>query len=370
MNRRVAVIMLLTVVVMVIVGAPNTMALDGDQWDTTNAFGTAISSFMQVSVVETESTVDRMMWQAAFEHADNDSERRKLLKQRAEALSEELSAIQEKRKRIGGNSVAAQVRAAAINAEITELRISINNASTTANESDIDTQQFAKLRTEVCSVDISTNSSIVNVSALNATGLNCPPQQKPNGNTSTVTATETPNGTTVTNTSDGPANTTANGTQVPPIETPNGTNAIETTPGLTQNTTTDEGPPATPPTGTEPPVGPPTETTTDNETLVSPTESPVETTETVTENTTTTSTDTTTTTTTTTTDTITTTPTATTTTTTTTSTVTPPEGTETTVTGENESGGVFSWLHRLVTTVRSSLSSVISESVTVFSLHR
>lgn len=177
MDRHLAVIVLVIVVVASTgMTLSTTTSSNAQPKDDDSSMGNAVSSFMQVSVAEADSTVNREMWEASFENADSESEKAALLKQRSNQLSQELSSIQKQQQQLNGSTEhIAHARTTALNAQVIELRESIGNVSQTANESNVSDPKLSTLRTKACTVNVSNDSSIVDPTRDGA-GL-CPPNR-------------------------------------------------------------------------------------------------------------------------------------------------------------------------------------------------
>ncbi|UPM42796.1 hypothetical protein [Halocatena salina] len=212
MDRHLTLV-LLTAVMLAVGVMPGTATNGSAQMEDDDPMGHSVSSFMQVSAVEADSTVDREMWEASFESAENESEKAALIEQRSEQLSEDLSAVHAQQEQLE-NGTLSRAYSDALNAHVTELRQSVRNTSQTANESNMSSSTLSALRKEACNVTVSNHSEIVVAS--NGTDLQCPshtPGNIPDNNT-TVTPPDTDNGSnnTTTDTPPAPGNNT---TEVP-----------------------------------------------------------------------------------------------------------------------------------------------------------
>ncbi len=186
MDRHLTTVLLL--VLLLAVGVmPGTVTTSSAQMEDDDSMGHSVSSFMQVSAVEADSTVEREMWQESFENADNESERTELIEQRSEQLSRDLSTVRDQRQQLE-NGDASPVYTSALDAHVTELRQSVQNANQTANESNVSSNTLSELRDEACNVSVSNDSETVIVS--NGTELRCPPQSP--GNNTANNSTDTP----------------------------------------------------------------------------------------------------------------------------------------------------------------------------------
>ncbi|RRJ33725.1 hypothetical protein [Halocatena pleomorpha] len=242
MDRHLTLV-LLTAVMLAVGVMPGTATNGSAQMEDGDPMGHSVSSFMQVSAVEADSTVDREMWRASFENAENESVKAELIEQRSEQLSRDLSAVHAQQEQIK-NGTLSQAYTDALTAHVTELRQSVQNTSQTANKSNVSSESLSGLREEACSVPVSNGSEIVVVS--NSTELRCPPQSPggtpANDTTETPPATDNGSANNTTETPQGPGNNTTETPQTPgnnTTETPQtpGDNTTETprTPG--DNTT-------------------------------------------------------------------------------------------------------------------------------------
>ncbi|WP_254535434.1 hypothetical protein [Halomarina litorea] len=75
--------------------APDTLPGDAQEAGTNNStLGESVTSFMQVSTVETASALDRGMWRAAYRRATSEKTKARLLAQRLETLDGRLDALE------------------------------------------------------------------------------------------------------------------------------------------------------------------------------------------------------------------------------------------------------------------------------------
>ncbi|WP_330631819.1 hypothetical protein [Halocatena halophila] len=221
--------------------------------------GETVTSFMQTSAVSTESTVQREMWEAEFESAKNESEKRRLIEERSEQLSDELSSIKRQQSELEQTS-SPQAYTDAYTTHVVELRRSVGNISETANESNVNSTQLATLRKEACSVPLLDRSEALSETDL--AGIDCPDRENESEDAQNDSASQpTENQTTdETNSTETPSNTTT--------ETPTENETATPDTNETTNTTPTETPP------TETPTNPPEETETETPTESATNESP------------------------------------------------------------------------------------------------
>ncbi|MFC7153963.1 hypothetical protein ACFQPA_00650 [Halomarina halobia] len=148
---------LLVTVAAALSGAGATAGSATQPEETNRSLGTTISSFMQVSAVETQHEVDREMWEAAFENAKSEAERKRLLEQRERALERRIDALNESRSEAGVRAtVGAQIRKAVIEAQIDALRTDIEDAVDASNRTATDAPGLVKLQQRTVTLDRAT----------------------------------------------------------------------------------------------------------------------------------------------------------------------------------------------------------------------
>ncbi len=127
------------------------------QGSNNSTLGESISSFMQVSTVETEGALDRGMWTAAYRRASSETTRARLVAQRLEALEARLDALEARLSEDAvANASAARpssvVRAVVLAAETRSLRATVEaTASVVGNDTDV--TGLSTLRERVSSLD-------------------------------------------------------------------------------------------------------------------------------------------------------------------------------------------------------------------------
>ncbi len=195
-----------------------------------------VASFMQTSAVSTESTVQREMWEAEFESATNESEKRRLIKERSEQLSAELSSIKRQQSELEQTS-SPQAYTDAYTTHVVELRRSVGNISITANESNVNSTQLATLRKEACSVPLMDRSASLSETEL--AGIDCPDRENDSTDTENDSVTDpAENQTTDGTDSETPSNTTTETPTENETTTPDSNETANSTPTETPSNET------------------------------------------------------------------------------------------------------------------------------------
>lgn len=137
-------------VTLALVGVGSVAALQDDPGNETNgnaSVGASVSAFMQASAAQTEGEVDRGMWEAAFERA-NESERARLVHEREAELSARADRLERQRDELPGQAsdVAAVARAAAFEAESRSLSVSVDSTSEAARRANVDAPGLDELK--------------------------------------------------------------------------------------------------------------------------------------------------------------------------------------------------------------------------------
>jgi hypothetical protein len=120
-----------------------------------SSLGTSISSFVQVSAVETRGELDRGMWRAAYRGAASERARAELLATRIETLVERLDALEARLDRAENASTSGPpslVRDVLLAARTASLRRTIDATARVADVDSSEVSGFATLRERVRSL--------------------------------------------------------------------------------------------------------------------------------------------------------------------------------------------------------------------------
>jgi len=122
-----------------------------DSGDDASATNGSISTFMQSSAADTESTVDSEMFEARYDAADNES-RNEIVLDRTADLEEQLETLEEKRETLEkGDEIhhrgEYQAKMTQLTVEIRALERSIDGTEKRALEAGVDEERLEELRT-------------------------------------------------------------------------------------------------------------------------------------------------------------------------------------------------------------------------------
>jgi hypothetical protein len=135
-------------------GAVQANGTDNATTDTAS-LGTRISSFMQASTVEADSSVEAGMWAAEYNRTDSGERpavvesRIDRLERRSERLRDRMSRLQSRHENGTVPRVAYRAQASRLTAELGALDESINETSDKAQSVGVNTSQLDRLKTEV-----------------------------------------------------------------------------------------------------------------------------------------------------------------------------------------------------------------------------
>jgi hypothetical protein len=137
---------------LVLVGGATGTAAAANQ--TTNAsLGADISSFMQASSVETDAAIEDGTFEAALNRTDDPEARRDLIEARQARIEARYQRLQAQRGSLGNRpDVRNRSIAAGVAVGAASLERSVNETERVANETGVDTERLARLRSEARSL--------------------------------------------------------------------------------------------------------------------------------------------------------------------------------------------------------------------------